>query len=207
MLTVGEILQTERLKKSLSLKDIEKKIRVREKFLRALEKNDWRIFSSKIYISGLIRNYSSILGLNPEKMLAFFRREYARKEDVTFKKRITSKHLRPQARRYFVFGVSVISLIFCLYFGYELFRYLSPPKIEILSPQDVNIKRETKIRVTGRSEKEAVITIFGDRVYQDSRGVFTYDFPLKPGKNTLVIEVVGANGKKSIIRKEFFLIQ
>lgn len=205
MLTVGEILQTERLKKSLSLKDIEKKIRVREKFLRALEQNDWRIFSSKIYISGIIRNYSAVLGLNPEKMLAFFRREYARKEDITFKKRITNKQLTPQARKYFIFGISLISLIFCLYFGYELFRYLSPPKIEILFPLETTIKRENKVRVVGKTEKETLITIFGERIYQDKEGVFTYDFPLKPGKNTLRIEVIGANGKKSIIRKEFFL--
>lgn len=205
MLTVGEILQTERLKKSLSLKDIEKKIRVREKFLRALEQNDWKIFSSKIYIAGIIRNYSTVLGLNPEKMLAFFRREYARKEDITFKKRITSKQLAPQTRRYFVFGISLISFLFFLYFGYELFRYLSPPKVEILSPLETTIKRENKIRVVGKTEKEAVITIFGSRVYQDKEGVFIYDFPLKPGKNTLSIEVIGANGKKSILKKEFFL--
>lgn len=205
MLTVGEILQTERLKKNLGLKDIEKKIRVREKFLRALEQNDWRIFSSKIYISGIIRNYSAVLGLNPEKMLAFFRREYARKEDITFKKRITSKHLTPQTRRYFVFGISLVSLLFFLYFGYELFRYLSPPKIEIVAPLGATIKRENRVRVVGKTEKEAVITIFGDRVYQNREGIFTYDFPLKPGKNTLKIEVIGANGKKSTIRKDFFL--
>lgn len=205
MLTVGEILQTERLKKDLSLKDVEKKIRVREKFLQAIEQNDWRNFSSKIYIAGIIRNYSTILGLNPEKMLAFFRREYARKEDVTFKKRITSKHLAPQSRRYFIFGITMISLLFSLYFGYQLFRFFSPPRIEILLPQETSIRKENKVHVVAKTEKEAAVTIFGDRIYQNKEGVFTYDFPLKPGKNELVIEVVGANGKKSVIKKEFFL--
>ncbi len=205
MLTVGEILQTERLKKDLSLKDIEKKIRVREKFLKAIENNDWRIFSSKIYIAGIIRNYSVILGLNPEKMLAFFRREYARKDETTFKKRISSKYLTPQTRRYFAFGVALISLLFCFYFGYQLFRYLSPPEVKIIAPLETAFKREDKIRVIGRTEKEAVITIFGNRVYQNKEGIFFYNFPLKLGKNILSIEVVGANGKKAVITKEFFL--
>ena len=205
MLTVGEILQTERIKKNLSLKDIEKKIRVREKFLKAVENNDWRIFSSKIYIAGIIRNYSVILDLNPEKMLAFFRREYARKEEVTFKKRISSKYLTPQTRRYFIFGVTFISLLFCFYFGHQLFRYLSPPEVRIISPLETTFKRVDKIRVIGRTEKEAVIAIFGDRVYQNKEGIFFYNFPLKPGKNILSIEVVGANGKKAVITKEFFL--
>lgn len=205
MLTVGEILQTERIRKNLSLKDIEKKIKIREKFLYAVEQNDWKIFSSKIYISGIIRNYSAILGLNPEKMLAFFRREYARKEDIGFKKRISSKHLTPQTRRYYVILISFVSLLFCIYFGYEIYRYLSPPKVEILSPVDTSFRKENKIRVIGKTEKEAVITIFGDRIYQNKEGVFRYDFPLKTGKNILTIEVIGANGKKNIIRREFFL--
>lgn len=205
MLTVGEILQAERIKRNLTLKDVEKKIRVREKFLRAIEQNDWKIFSSKIYISGIIRNYSVLLGLNPEKMLAIFRREYARKEDISFKKRITSRHLAPQTRRRFILGASLITLLFTLYFGYQIYRYLAPPKVEILSPVETVIRKENKVRIVARTEKEAVITIFGERVYQNKDGGFVYDLPLKPGRNELVIEVVGANGKKSVIRREFFL--
>lgn len=204
MLTVGEILQSERIKKNLSLKDIEKKIRVREKFLRAIEQNDWEKFSSKIYISGIIRNYSFLLDLNPEKMLAFFRRDYARQEDTSFKKRISSRQLIPQTRGYFILGVALISTLFCIYFGYQLYRYFSPPKVEILLPKETKIEKEERVRIVGRTEKEAVITVFGDRIYQSKEGIFTYSLPLKPGKNTLLIEVVGANGKKTTIKKEFF---
>ncbi|MBL0077105.1 MAG: helix-turn-helix domain-containing protein [Rhodocyclaceae bacterium] len=38
MLTVGEILKTAREKKGLTVQDVEKKIRVRSKFLSAIEK-------------------------------------------------------------------------------------------------------------------------------------------------------------------------
>ncbi len=205
MLTVGEILQTERIKQELTIKGIEKKIKVREKFLKAIEANDWRVFSSKIYIAGIIKNYSLVLGLNPDKMLAFFRRDYARKEEVSFKKRIASKHLTPQSRRYFIFITAIISLLFSLYFSYQLFRFLSPPTVDILSPTVNSFKRKDRVKIIGRTEKEAVITIFGDRVYQNKDGIFFYDFPLKSGKNTLIINIIGANGKETIIKKEFFL--
>ncbi|MBI4009457.1 helix-turn-helix domain-containing protein, partial [Candidatus Roizmanbacteria bacterium] len=65
MLSVGEILKKHREKLGIKLSEVEKQIRIREKFLRAIEENDWNIFTSKIYISGIIKNYSQYLGLDP----------------------------------------------------------------------------------------------------------------------------------------------
>ena len=58
MLSVGTIFSRERQRRGFSLKQVEKQTRIREKFLEAIEKNDWSLFSSKIYITGLIKNYS-----------------------------------------------------------------------------------------------------------------------------------------------------
>lgn len=71
MLTVGEILKTARDKKGLSLQDIEKKIRVRSKFLAAVERNDWSQFTSNVYISGIIKNYATFLEIDSNRALAF----------------------------------------------------------------------------------------------------------------------------------------
>ena len=105
MLTVGEILRREREAKGLKLSDIEKRTRVREKFLKALEQNSWNLFSSKIYIEGIIKNYAKILDLNQERLLAFFRREYAKKEDVGFRNKISSKYLTSETKKYLTFLV------------------------------------------------------------------------------------------------------
>lgn len=205
MLTVGEILKQEREKKGINLSDIEKKIRVREKFLHAIEENDWKNFSSKIYIEGIIKNYARFLRLNQEKILVFFRRDYEKKEEVTFRKRISSSYLTPQTRKYLALGVFLVFILFFAYFGYQLKRYLTPPKLEILSPKTDTFKKETSIKVVGKVEKEATISIFGEQVYQNRDGIFSYVFPLKPGGNELVIEAVGANGKKTIVKKVFLM--
>lgn len=205
MLTVGEILKQEREKRGLHLSDIEKEIRVRTKFLKAIEENKWDIFTSKIYIEGVIKNYAELFELDVKKMLAFFRREYEKKEEITFRKRISSKYLTPETKKYLYRFVVFISLLFLAYFLYQLKLYLSPPKVEIVSPITNTFKKESRIQIIGRTEKEAAITIFGNRIYQNKNGVFVYDFPLKKGKNMLVIEVIGANGKKTVLKKEFFL--
>ncbi len=205
MLTVGEILHSERQKKGLKLADIEKKIRVREKFLRELEKDNWELFSSKVYIEGVIKNYAKVLGLNQEKVLAFFRREYARKEELGFRSKLSSKYLTPETKKYLYLLVAGVFLLFVVYFGFQLKQFLAAPKVEILSPKTQAFKREEQIEIVGKTQKEAVVTIFNTRVYQNNEGIFSYEFPLKPGRNELVIEVVGANGKKTVFKREYFV--
>lgn len=201
MLTVGEIFKSTREKQGIQLLDVEKKIKVRTKFLQAIEENNWTLFSSKIYITGIIKNYSRLLGLDNKKVLAFFRRDYERKEEMKFKTRISSKYLTPETRRVVFVILSLIILFFTVYFGYQLKQYFSPPTLAILSPQTNTFVIEDKVKFVGKTDKDAAVTIFGERVYQDKYGVFTYDFPLKNGKNELTIEIVGANGKKTVITK------
>ena len=205
MLTVGKILKTQREKKNLKLEDIEKDMRVRTKFLNALENDDWTLFSSKIYIGGLIKNYSKYLNLDHNKILAFFRRQYEKKEEFAFKKNVSAKYLTPQTRKVLYFFTFIAIFLFAYYFGYQVYRFISPPKVEILSPDASVFKNQDRVRIVGQTEKEAVVKIFGERIYQNDKGIFNYDLPLKIGKNSLTIEVIGANGKKTTLREEYTL--
>jgi len=203
MLTAGEILQKQRLKKGLTLLDIEKKIKIRQKFLQAIEENNWNIFSSKIYIIGILKNYSRILGLDEKKILAVFRRDYERKEEVKFKERVAQKYLNPETKEFLKKGMILLFVFFFAYFGYQLYLYFSPPKIKILSPKTTVFKRENRVTVVGQVDKETMVVIANQRVYQNEKGIFEYDLPLKDGENKLIIELTGANGKKAKIEKIF----
>lgn len=205
MLTVGEILRTTREKKNLTLLQVEKHSRIRAKFLNAIEENNWSSFTSKIYITGLIKNYAKFLGLDEDKMLAFFRRDYERAEDTHFKPRISIKSLRPETRTILYIGLFLVFLLFSLYFGYQVKVYITPPQVTVVSPQKTIFRSTSRIHIVGKTEKEATINIFGDRVYQNKEGVFEYDFPIQKGKNELVIEVTGANGKKTVYKKTYVL--
>ena len=205
MLSVGEMLRKRREETGITLKQIEKEIRVREKFLRFIEENDWQYFASKVYIIGIIKTYSNALGLDPAKMLAYFRRDYEKHEDLRFKKRVNDSSFNLETKKIIMGVVAGIILIFSAYFTYQVKLYLTPPSITILKPDQTTLRNMEKVQIMGKTEKEANIVIFGDKVFVDSEGVFTYDFPLKKGQNTFIIEVTGANGKKSILKKQFLL--
>lgn len=204
MATVGEILKKQRLEKGLTLSLIEKQLKVREKFIRAIEENNWDFFSSKIYITGILKNYSRILELDQKKVLAFFRRDYERKEDVRFKRKVSSSYLTPATKKIFRLVVLISAVLFIVYFGYQLRLYFSPPGLEIISPATSQFTTEDKIIIKGKTEKDAILTIVNQRVYLKNDGTFEYDFPLKEGNNKIIFELTGANGRKTSIEKTFY---
>ncbi len=205
MLTVGEILKKERERQGLTHEDIEKKLKIRKQYLRAVEAGDWSVFTSKIYIIGVIKNYAKLLGLPHDKVLAFFRREYERTEELAFKKRVSQKQFTSQTRFAIIAGIMSVAILVISYFGYQVKALLTPPKVEITAPIEDHFARVTTVTVKGMAQKESEITIFGNHIYQDKDGSFQYDLPLKLGKNTLVVDVVGPNGKRTRVEKIYYL--
>lgn len=204
MVSVGELLKKEREKRGLTLRQIEKEIKTREQFLKAVEEENWSFFPSKIYIIGIIKNYAKVLGLDSHKLIAFFRREYKKQEDIGFKTRVNSNYLKPQTKKVVFLGLSLFFILFAGYFFFQVKQFLSPPKVTIISPKTDRFRSVEKITIAGKTEKEASIIIYGEKVYPNKEGIFEYSFPLKPGKNQLLVEITGANGKKTIFKKDYF---
>lgn len=207
MLSVGKLLKDAREKRKLSIRDIEKNIKVREQFIRALEEDKWSAFTSRIYITGILKNYSRFLGLDERKILAFFRREYERIEEIKFKEKVSTTYLSSDSKKTIIAGFIFVCILLVGYFSYQLFQYLKPPAIQILSPMQNTFKREAMIKIIGKTEKEAAVTILGERIYLNNEGIFEYIMPLKQKENSIVIEVVGANGKKTVLQRIFKRLQ
>lgn len=207
MLSVGKLLRDARERKKISLREVEKQIKVREQFIQALEDDKWYVFTSRIYVTGILKNYSRFLGLDERKILAFFRREYERSEELRFKEKVSTSYLSSDSKKTLFAGFMFACILLIGYFSYQLFQYLKPPAVQIISPTNSIFKRELTVKIMGKTEKEAVITIMGERIYQNKEGLFEYVMPLKQKENKLSIEVIGANGKKTVIERIFMKTQ
>lgn len=78
-LTVGEILKRSRLKKKLSLQDIEVAIRVSAQHLAAIENNNLEMLPGRIYALGFIKAYAEHVGLDSGKLLELLKRQAGEK--------------------------------------------------------------------------------------------------------------------------------
>jgi cytoskeletal protein RodZ len=64
----GELLKEARQNKGVSLEEVEEELRIRKKYLQALEEEDFSIMPPKVYVKGFLRNYAIYLDLDPEEV-------------------------------------------------------------------------------------------------------------------------------------------
>ena len=72
-LSVGEILRRSRMHYNLSLKEVERALRIRALHLEAIELDNFDLLPGKVYALGFIRSYADYLGLDAEKMIKVFK--------------------------------------------------------------------------------------------------------------------------------------
>ena len=66
MKEIGKFLRERREAKGISLIEVEKDLKIRKKYLQALEDGNFSIIPGKAYIVGYLRNYSKYLGIEEE---------------------------------------------------------------------------------------------------------------------------------------------
>ena len=120
MRTVGEILKKSRLKKKIALQEIEERTKIRKEYLLALEKDHYQNLPPATYIQGFIKNYSQVLGLNPEPLLAIFRRDFKGRTKKISNLEELAKGFRWTPR---LTLIAVLILVLLFFFGYLFWQY------------------------------------------------------------------------------------
>ncbi|OGG07330.1 hypothetical protein A2872_03885 [Candidatus Gottesmanbacteria bacterium RIFCSPHIGHO2_01_FULL_42_12] len=186
MTTVGDILKDKRLEKKLSLTDVEKAIRVRAKFLEAIESNDFSFLPPPTFTRGFIKNYAIFLGLPAEQILAFYRREVNSEKDKILPvppQKIRQKFaLTPQLVTYV--GVGIMLFLFFAYLSWQYFQYSGSPRLRVDSPQDYLIMKTSPVEVRGETDPEAVLKVNDEIVSVGDSGQFELKIDLNAGLNT-----------------------
>jgi cytoskeleton protein RodZ len=72
---VGPILREARNRRKVDLSTVEAATRIRVRFLRAIENEEWDVLPGGVYTRGFIRTYGAYLGLDGERLADDFRRE------------------------------------------------------------------------------------------------------------------------------------
>ncbi len=80
---IGNILREARIRKGLSLTDVETITKIRSKYLEALEEDDFEVLPGPTVVKGFLRSYAVFLKLDPDPLLAEYRSQYEyHKEDI-----------------------------------------------------------------------------------------------------------------------------
>ncbi len=73
MFEIGTTLREARVRRKLTLQQVEEDTKIRVKYLQAMENEDFDIMPGKAYVKGFLQTYASYLGLDPTIILDEYR--------------------------------------------------------------------------------------------------------------------------------------
>jgi cytoskeleton protein RodZ len=70
---IGNTLREARVRRNLTLQQVEEDTKIRVKYVQAMENEDFDVMPGATYVKGFLRTYSTYLGLDPEVILGEYR--------------------------------------------------------------------------------------------------------------------------------------
>ncbi|HJZ05231.1 hypothetical protein A2634_00480 [Candidatus Amesbacteria bacterium RIFCSPHIGHO2_01_FULL_48_32] len=211
MKTAGQILSATRVSKKLELEDVARVTKIRPHFIKSIESDDYRALPSGAVARGFIRNYSEYLNLNPDHLLAVFRRDFVENPQGQIVPRGMAE---PVSRPDFWTPKTTITAIVCLIFAffgvYLIYQYrllTGPPPLTISQPQPGATTGEATVEITGVTDPEATISVNRQLVALEKGGQFYLRLPLEPGLNTIVVTSTAKSGKSTSITRTISRVQ
>lgn len=198
----ADIILSARKRKKISLEKAAKDLRVNKDHLLALEEEAWHKLPEPAIIKGYIKSYAQYLKLDPNYVLALYRRDFD-------EKKYPQPTHKPPERRLFITPNKITNSAFVLavvaFIVYILVQYssiFSSPKLEITNPRNNETISTPVIQIEGKTEHGATVAINGQFIAVDTSGNFSHQYMLQEGKNTIeIITSFRLSPKNKVIRE------
>ncbi len=210
MRTVGDVLKQEREKKFYTLDEIEKATKIRKELLEALEQGQYQKLPPTTFIQGFIKNYGKFLGLNTEKLLAIFRREFSENKNPprvleSFSNPMDKKRFRITPTNVLVSVVIALVIIFFVYLWFQYRSLVGSPLLEVDQPVDQFNATSNEIIISGKTDPEAKVSINDQEIGVEEDGKFSQQIKISENVSKIVIIASSKGGKQTKIERTVFL--
>jgi cytoskeletal protein RodZ len=198
---LGEVLRSAREAKGVDLRRVERETKIRERYLSALERGDYRDLPGSVYTKGFLRNYGTYLGLDPEYLIDLYRLETAapaveRPRIAPPPRPITGRRSRAFVLTPGVIVAAVLTIFvggLAAWIGYELVNFARTPELRITDPAgNVTGYTELTITVRGTTAPNAKVAVSNlpenPTVEADAEGNFEMTVGLLPGSNVMELQ-------------------
>src|ERR1051325_11110628 len=79
---IGETLRDARMRARIDISEIESETKIRAKYLRALENEEWDLLPGPTYVKSFLRTYADALGLDSRLLVVAYTLRHERLTDV-----------------------------------------------------------------------------------------------------------------------------
>ncbi len=203
---LGDRLKRARVRKKLSVAQVEAETRIRGKFLLALESDSWDQIPSEVYGRGYLERYVTFLGMNTSEVMAEYERarhRYARtckEQEVAFAPtgNVRLPKLVVTARSIGVGSMLLITGLGISFVGRQLAAYAAAPPLQLTGSlqgtySEVNAPAGDFV-VSGTVPTGATVRVNGEPA-QVVETQFSRSIVVQPGVNAVVVEATSPGGK------------
>src|SRR5215211_869360 len=75
---IGATLRETRMRQRIDITDMEVRTKIRAKYLRALENEEWDLLPGPTYVKSFLRTYAEALGLDPKLLVEEYKLRHER---------------------------------------------------------------------------------------------------------------------------------
>src|SRR5439155_13133190 len=79
---IGATLRDARMRQHIDISEIEARTKIRAKYLRALENEEWDLLPGPTYVKSFLRTYAEALGLDARMVLEEYKLRHERLSDI-----------------------------------------------------------------------------------------------------------------------------
>src|SRR5881409_2365450 len=95
---IGQSLREARMRARIDVSEIEAKTKIRAKYLRALENEEWAVLPGPTYVKSFLRTYAEFLGLDAHMLVEEYRARSEHPEELELPAFASSGPLRGRVR-------------------------------------------------------------------------------------------------------------
>ena len=200
MKEVGSVLRDARQRHNKTLRHISERTKIKEKFLKALEENDWKSLPDFATTQGFAQSFAQAVGANPKLVAALLRRDYSRPQAVQKSHEIL---LQPQSfwtpRRTILSVVFITLLVLGVYLFNQYRLYAVAPGVSI---SEIKTNGD-KILVSGKTISTATVEVNNRPVLVDEDGKFQVEIqPQDLINSEVVVTATSRSGKITTVHKQ-----
>jgi cytoskeleton protein RodZ len=121
MADIGSTLREARMRARIDITEVETRTKIRAKYLRAIENEEWDLLPGPIYVKSFLRTYGDFLGLDSRLLIDEYKRRYERPSDHEMRPISALTHERERAARgpllppWAIIGVVLVAVVVVLY--------------------------------------------------------------------------------------------
>src|SRR5436305_11657560 len=81
-MAIGERLREARMRQKIDIAEVEAATKIRAKYLRALENEEFGLLPGSTFVRTFLRTYAELLGLDPHRLVEEYRTNYEPGEEL-----------------------------------------------------------------------------------------------------------------------------